>query len=83
LLDISESANLIPAGPVKSYQEFLQDPLGWQLQRGMTIPADSAEKAIEAGYSMRELGREEAIERGSPSGKLGEGVVYWAEENGK
>ena len=29
---------------------------------------------------MRELDQQEALEKGAPSGKLQEGIVYWAKE---
>ncbi len=80
LLDVAEASSLIPKKAVDSYREFLTDPLDWQLDRDLAIPTDSAKKAIEKGYSMRELSGEEAIQRGAPSGKLKEGVVYWVQD---
>ena len=47
LLDVAETENLIAQSAIKSYREFLGNPLNWQLQRGLAIPADSAKKAIE------------------------------------
>lgn len=80
LLDVAESSSLIPKKAIDSYREFLADPLDWQLSRGLAIPADSAQKATERGYSMIELSGEEAVKRGAPSGKLKEGVVYWVQD---
>lgn len=82
LLDVAETENLIPKKAVISYKKFLGDPLDWQLSRGLVIPADSAKKAMDRGYSMRELSTEEALERNAPSGKLNEGFVYWV-QNGR
>jgi len=83
LLDVAEGANLIPSKAINSYREFLSDPLTWQLGRGLVIPQDSAQKAIERGYSMNQLSSEEALTRGAPAGKINEGVVYWTQQNGK
>jgi len=80
LLDASEKGGLIPPSSVKSYREFLSDPLGWQLRRGLLVPADTAKRATEKGYNMIELSKEDALERGAPEGKLSEGVVYWAKQ---
>ncbi len=80
LLDISETDGLLPINAIQSYREFLKDPLKWQLQRGLVIPQSTVEGAIKRGYNMRKLGKEEAISRGAPKGKLEEGIVYWAEE---
>lgn len=80
LLDTSEANGLIPQGSIQSYRDFLSDPLGWQLSRNLVVPSDTANRAIEKGYAMRELSEQEALERGAPSGKLKEGIVYWAKE---
>ena len=78
LLDVSEAQGLLPKGGIDSYRAFLADPVGWQLGRNLVIPTDSAKKAMEKGWVMRELTSEEALARGAPAGKLKEGVVYWA-----
>ena len=82
LLDVAAVSSLIPKKAVDSYREFLADPLDWQLSRDLPVPADSAKKAIERGYSMKMLSEEEAIQRGVPSGKIKEGVVYYV-KNGE
>lgn len=82
LLDVAETNQLIPKEAIDSYREFLSDPLSWQLDRNLVVPADSAKKAMERGYFMKELSSEEAMERGAPSGKIKEGVIYWV-QNGK
>lgn len=88
LLDVAEPAGLIPINSVKSYREFLRNPLEWQLSRGLVVPGglergipkDSAKAAIDKGYSMRELSPEEALSKGAPKGKVNEGLVYWIKE---
>jgi len=80
LLNISEANDLIPQNSIQSYRDFLSDPLGWQLSRDLVVPADTAKRAVDKGYDMRELGKQEALEMGAPSGKLEEGIVYWAKE---
>ncbi len=77
LLNVAESASLIPKKAIDSYRSFLQDSLAWQLNRGLVIPADSAKKAIEQGYDMKELSSEESLILGAPAGKVKEGIVYW------
>lgn len=77
LLEIAGANGLIPAKAVDSYKQFLADPLEWQLMRNLVVPTDSAKKAIERGYFMRELSAKEALEKGAPDGKIKEGVVYW------
>jgi len=69
-LDVSEADNLIPQDPIRSYRDFLSDPLGWQLSRGLVVPAATAERATKRGYNMRELGKQEALERGAPPRKI-------------
>ena len=32
---------------------------------------------------MTQLSSDEALTRGAPAGKIKEGVVYWAQQNGK
>lgn len=95
LLDISEADKLIPQNSIQSYRDFLEDPLIWQLSRGLVVPGgipkvgevegsiipkDSAKEALERGHNMKELNQQEALTRGAPSGKLEEGIVYWAKE---
>ncbi len=80
LLDVSESGNLISQNSIQSYRDFLKDPLGWQLSRSLVVPTDTAKRAIERGYQMRELSKDEALKLGAPQGKLNEGLVYWTKE---
>src|SRR3989344_978848 len=88
LLDIAETGNQISLEKINSYRSFLMNPLEWQLRRQLVIPGgfdskkpeDSARKAIEAGYKMKALTAEEALNMGAPKGKIGEGIVYWVKE---
>jgi len=80
LLDTSEANDLISQNSIQSYRDFLSDPLGWQLSRDLVVPVDTAKRAMDKGYNMRELNQQEALERGAPSGKLQEGIVYWVKE---
>lgn len=77
LLDIAETDCLIPINAIQSYRDFLKDPLRWQLKRGLVVPQSTAKRAIEKGYNMKKLGKQEAISKGAPKGKLEEGIVYW------
>lgn len=77
LLDIAERTQSISAPAINLYREFLADPLLWQLDRGLVVPSDSAQKAIERGYSMTKLESEEALKSGAPPGKIKEGIIYW------
>ncbi len=79
LLDVAEAENLIPQRAIVSYRDFLKDTLEWQLSKNLVVPADTAKKAIERGYSMKELNPEEALRFGAPAGKVKEGVVYWTQ----
>lgn len=79
LLDCAEREKLIDAGAVRSYQSFLADPLGWQLDRDMVVPTGSANLAMSRGQEMRKLERAEALKMGAPQSKVGEGVDYWAQ----
>lgn len=79
LLDVAEADKLIPQESIKSYRDFLQDPVRWQLSRDLVIPEDSARIAMERGINMQELSTEEAIRLGAPEGKIKE-VVYWAQD---
>ncbi|QQG38728.1 MAG: hypothetical protein HYS32_03950 [Candidatus Woesearchaeota archaeon] len=78
LLVIAEETGKIPERAVRSYRDFLTDPIGWQLQRGLVIPADSAKAAKVRGINMRKLLPDEAISLGAPNDKVNEGVIYWA-----
>ncbi len=80
LLDVLESSGLVSRDRINSYRSFLADPLKWQLDRGLVVPADSAKVAIGRGIPMVELGREEALRRGAPANKLDK-IVYWAPQN--
>jgi len=90
LLDVAESTRKIIPSSIKSYREFLSDTLEWQLSRGLVVPGglyidqpgDSAKKAMDKGYKMFSLDSDEAVKRGAPEGKVNEGVVYWALEDG-
>ena len=77
LLDIAGTEKILPETSVRSYKEFLRDPINWQLQRGLVIPEDSAKKAIGRGYKMVKLSLEEAIKEGAPEDKAKSGFVYW------
>ncbi len=80
LLDVGEEKGKLSKGGIKCYREFLKDPLLFQLKRGYVVPEETAKGAIKRGFSMRELGKKEAISMGAPIGKLKEGIVYWAQE---
>lgn len=83
LLDVAETVSSIPKKAIIYYKNFLSDPLKWQLERGLVIPKNSAQEAIERGYSMIQLSSDEALLKGAPAGKIKEGIVYWAQEHGK
>lgn len=79
LLDAGEAIGKIPKRAADSYREFLADTIGWQLKRGLVIPKESAEKARQKGYTMRELDAEEAVKLGAPASKVKQGIIYCAE----
>ncbi len=83
IINVAEANKLFSQKAIDSYKDFLKDPINWQLSRNLVVPTDTAKKAVEKGYSMTKLSTEEAINRGAPAGKVKEGVVYWAQENGK
>lgn len=80
LLDVAETDRLIPQGAIESYRDFLQDPIEWQLSRGLVIPENSARIAMERGINMRKLSAKEAMILGAPEGKIKEKLVYWAQD---
>lgn len=77
VLDIAEKYKLLPQGPLKSYKQFLQDPLEWQISRKMVIPEISVKEAMRKGYKFRKLDSEIAATYGAPKSKLNEGIVYY------
>ena len=80
ILDVSESSRLFSQKSIESYRDFLKDPIKWQLSRNLVVPTDTAKKAIEKGYSMRELNKDEALQKGAPAGKIKESVIYWTQD---
>jgi len=78
LIDVAEKTGKFNTRAVESYREFLKDPIEWQLSGGFVVPEATAQKAMEKGYKMRKLGRDEALKLGAPEGKLDVGFVYWA-----
>jgi len=78
-LDIAEANKLLPNTAIKSYREFLANPVVWQLDRGFVIPEDSAKRAEQMGHKMKRLTTEEAIELGAPTEKV-KSFTYYAKE---
>ena len=83
MVEIIGAEGLANPAAVKQYQEFLKDPIDWQLKRNLVIPKASAEKATSRGTKMVPLTSDEAINRGAPRGKVEKDKIeYWAPENG-
>lgn len=81
LIDAGERLKKLATAACASYRDFLRDPMEWQLNRRLVVPTDTAERAIDRGYQMRELGAEEAIRLGAPEGKVNKDkIVYWTKE---
>jgi orotate phosphoribosyltransferase len=80
LLDAAEAAGIFPKKAIDSYRTFLADPVVWQLDRGLVIPASAAKVATERGYTMRKLDAAEAIRLGAPEEKVKKDIVYFAKE---
>lgn len=62
---------------ISLYQNYLDDPVVWQIQRDYTIPQDCVAQAKKKGYNMVKLNSEDAIRFGSPECKVKSGVVYY------
>jgi len=77
LLDIAEKYKLIDIEAIKSYREYLNDAIKWQLDRDYVIPEISAIKAIKKGYKMVKLSYKDALKLNAPKSKLDEGIVYY------
>ena len=80
LLHIAKKCNLLDIKLVDSYLEFLENPISWQLDRHMVIPTISAVKAIDQGYNMQKLSKDEALTLGAPKIKVDQGIEYWVEK---
>jgi len=77
LLEISAAENLLDQSTVTSYQEFLVDPIKWQLSRNLVIPEESALKAIKQGTKMIKLDTKEALDLGAPAAKVNHDMIYY------
>ena len=77
LLDVAEEYNLMNVNLVKSYKEFLNDSVEWQLSRNLVVPEDTANEAISRGYIMVKLSNLEALHYGAPKSKVDSGITYW------
>lgn len=77
LLEVAEATRKLSSDAVRSYRDFLRDPIAWQLQRGLALPEESAKKAIERGNIMRAMEPDEAVRFGAPASKVKQGVRYF------
>ncbi len=81
-LDISEEERLSSPASIAAYRSFLEDPIAWQLDRGMVVPEDTARAAIAKGYTMRPLNKGDAIiNHGAPREKALSGITYWKQDD--
>ena len=77
LLEVANENNLLNNSLIKSYSNFLNDSIKWQLDRNLPIPEKQAKLAIKNGYNMVKLNKNELLENTFLKDKIKQGVVYW------
>jgi orotate phosphoribosyltransferase len=78
LLEIGSEIGTLSPRAVGSYQDFLANPVRWQLDRGYAVPETALEAAEEQGIELNRLSPDEALEAGAPQKQVQAGVAYYA-----
>lgn len=76
LLKSAKEHNLLQN--VDEYLEYLEDPVLWEIKKGLVVPADdkTVERLNQLGYECKILSINEAIQQGAPESKVKAGVKY-------
>ena len=77
LINVAEAQNSFSSNAIDSYKHFLDDPVTWQIDKGLVIPESSVKAAEHKGYDLFKLHSTEAIGLGAPKEKVESGINYF------
>ena len=74
VLEVARSERLMDTKALDSYEAYLADPIAWQVDRGLVVPEETADKAVASGkYTCPSA----TDYNGAPQGQVNNEVKYY------